>query len=505
MRKSGARTGLLLGAGFSQPAGMPLVRDLTSLLFMKAMSRLIQDVPRCLLSDRGLKQFAEIVIGLSPATNYEAFVGQLEDDCLSALDEANITQLAVATAERFGFLELIYEVMLECEEQALDTAGRADPLFRGLRELASQSRPLWVFSLNHDVVLEKLAASWRIPLAMPELRLQPDSRIQALLGRIFPPALSTVITVSRALGDTSEPLRLFDEGSFGINLVKLHGSLNQFIDVTDVNDPRIVQISPPLVRSEWDALHTLLNGLLWEDDTSAALNHRHMNVDEERTRVRNTILSGSHKFTEHSGVLHNPITAPLAFVIKHSKGAAIAYREADDYKTTLGDDFLASQFRIFSDSISQLTRLVAIGYSLGDVHVNSVIKAWLTADVGRTLEVVGPGALGLAPRLGPEFQAFIDAGRVEFTDADTLTYFSRYAEAPQHEWGAHAEALAALLARRVEIAEIAARLARKVVDHPERTSEEAFEHWREHGASYDLQDMLRMTDAGQNYPKPPDE
>ena len=74
-----------------------------------------------------------------------------------------------------------------------------------------------------------------------------------------------------------------------------------------------------------------------------------------------------------------------------------------------------SMLKHFRANINFVSYLVCIGYSFGDVHMNTIIREWLELSETRSLEIVSPGAssvpqflLHLAPQVTVTVQTATD-------------------------------------------------------------------------------------------------
>ncbi|MFE7846773.1 SIR2 family protein [Microbacterium sp. NPDC057407] len=83
----------------------------------------------------------------------------------------------------------------------------------------------------------------------------------------------------------------------------------------------------------------------------------------------------------------------------HTKPSPVAsYRTSDTPLIVIGDrEKLETDgptlplMRAFEESLTRAGRLVVVGYSFGDEHVNTVVRNWLVADATRTIVILDPG------------------------------------------------------------------------------------------------------------------
>ena len=161
---------------------------------------------------------------------------------------------------------------------------------------------------------------------------------------------------------TAQGLPFFSSGQTGINLLKIHGSL----DIFTHRDGRDVLKLLPVGQGVQGVLSSLsiANKELkyvapgWPGGAITGSNEiiyaDHLG---EMQFLRRSLLAGAYKFnSRHSQVVPNELL---------------------DY---------------FRSYLNYLTRLVCIGYGFGDQHINQVIRDWLEIRKDRRLTIVDPNA-----------------------------------------------------------------------------------------------------------------
>ena len=122
-------------------------------------------------------------------------------------------------------LQAVYGLLLERQVKNVYYAlGVLNDDFGGFRKIADENRPLWVFSVNHDVMIELLASKLSIPI-----KCGFGDRV-TLLMKSEPDGESSEVNFELL---TRESIRtnnydFFRQGELGVNLIKLHGSLDIF-------------------------------------------------------------------------------------------------------------------------------------------------------------------------------------------------------------------------------------------------------------------------------------
>jgi len=219
-------TGLLLGAGASYEVGMPLVWDITNEL----KQGLTADKLRALnvaWRQNGVGHPDVVVDDLAtalsrPELHYEAILGSLETQFRRG-EKSALRQDYHGLYARL--VEVVSFILRDRHVHFLPQLERNLRYLDGLAALATSNAPLWVFSLNHDVLVECVAARHGVPLNCgftQEVVLLPrrdraGTRIGDLRAEVLP-------------GEQIEKsyMTFFQPGQQGVNLLKIHGGLDIF-------------------------------------------------------------------------------------------------------------------------------------------------------------------------------------------------------------------------------------------------------------------------------------
>jgi hypothetical protein len=217
-------TGLFFGAGASYEAGMPLLWELTAEIKNWLTPAKLREL------NAGWKLqgtgFADQVVNdlvlvlEQPASHYEEMLGYLE---LQYRRQRSLPQ------EYHGIyswlVELVYQLLYYRQVNNKLFLDRHLPYYDGIRALADVNAPLWIFSLNHDVIVEAIAARLSIPLhtgfskatvTLP--RRDPSGRKK---GEITAEVLTKRELEQNAMYFPNPPQP-------GIYLLKVHGALDMF-------------------------------------------------------------------------------------------------------------------------------------------------------------------------------------------------------------------------------------------------------------------------------------
>ena len=217
-------TGLFLGAGASYEIGMPLVPGLTE----EICNWLTPEKLRALnvnwrslgggYQDRVLDDFISVLE--RPEQHYESLLGYLE---------VQFTRSSPSSQEYHGLyswlVDLVYHLLYWRHINNVDFIRRNSAYYDGISAFADSNRPLWVFSLNHDVIVECLCLKHGVPLnsgfANEVIHLpRRDSQ-----GRIIGELRAEVLPGQHL---ESSGMPFFTHGVRGVNLLKIHGALDIF-------------------------------------------------------------------------------------------------------------------------------------------------------------------------------------------------------------------------------------------------------------------------------------
>lgn len=350
-------TGLFIGAGASYELGMPLVWELTQEL--KAW--LTGDKLRAL--NRGWRAqgggypdpvIEDLIVVLERQDlHYEAILGYLETQYTRKRD------LAQDYHGLYSWLvEMVYHLLHARQVNNDEFLGHNLPLFDGLAKLAKENAPLWVFSLNHDVMIEAIAARLGIPVLTgfgPEtITLPRRDHTGRKIGEIQGAVLRETVIEK---GSLSFP----NPGEPSIHLLKIHGAL----DVFAFNDGKdLLKLSPnPTSPSE------IFTTLRWANEE---LRHIEPRALGGQLRVTNEIA-----YTDEAGEIQFLRRTLLAGAFKF-----------DMRRSQVLPIRLLEHFR---QNLNFVTTLVCVGYGFGDMHINAALRGWLEATDARRLHVVNPG------------------------------------------------------------------------------------------------------------------
>jgi len=383
--------GLFVGAGASCEIGMPLVSELTSAL----KSWLTPDETRGFneswrsqgegYSNAVIDDFVAVL--REPQMHYESILGYLETRFHPA---APLRQEYYALYS--WLVEVVYYIFYLRHINNVDYIARNLHYLEGIQRLASETSPLWIFSLNHDLLIECLAAHYKIPLncgfGCGLVKLPKRDKTGAKVGDLTAESLTA--------DQLERGMVFFPPCTPGINLLKIHGSLDTF---TFREGQDLLKLVPTesSVSGVITALRSANEELLYVD---ARVPHPARTINEityadevgEMQFLRRSLLAGAFKFD-------NRFSQVLPF------------RILDNFKSC----------------IERVSKLVCIGYGFGDAHINGIIRTWLERSTDRQLEIVSPKTeipsflLHLTRQITPR-----DSKATDYIDAATGIVRSRH-------------------------------------------------------------------------------
>jgi hypothetical protein len=345
------RTGLLLGAGASYEAGMPLVRELTDdIKRLLTTEKIRERNARWRIQGSG---YSDIVIDdlisiLERPVHYEAVLGYME------VQRRRQHALQQEYHDLYSWIvELVYRLLYwrQVDNNALN---QNLPRYDGIRALAEVNAPLWVFSLNHDVMVEAIAARLSIPFhsgfSASTVTLPRRDASGRKKGEIRAEVLTQQDLEHGAMYFPNPPQP-------GIYLLKIHGAL----DVFTFNDGHLLKLLPsaPGPDGVIDVLRAANEDLFY------------LGALGRRAKVLNEI-----PYADDHGVMQFLRRSLLAGAFKFdARGSQVIPKR------------LLKHFR---QNLNFVSTLVCIGYGFNDLHINTVLREWLEFSRDRRLEIVDP-------------------------------------------------------------------------------------------------------------------
>ena len=380
-------TGLFLGAGASYEAGMPLVWELTNEIKAWLTPHHLREL------NEGWKiqgtGFSDVVIEdlisvlMRPDMHYEAVLGYME---------TQFRRHRMQAQQYHGLyswlVEMVYNVLYLRHINNLTFLERYLPRYDGLRALVADDVPLRIFSLNHDMIIEAIAARLSIPLYSgfsPKIITLPRRNLSGVKTGELRAEVLTQQELEHAAMYYPNPAKP------GIYLMKIHGGLDIFTFDDGKDLMRLVPEGADwkhpieMLRAANEELLYLLPGAPG-GKVKSTNEITYADDQGEMQFLRRSLLAGAFKF-DARGTQVLPIS-----MLKH-----------------------------FRDNLNFLTTLVCIGYSFSDIHINVILRDWLASSADRQIEIVSPDAGAI-----PSFLLHL-ATQVTISKSGAMEYFDKIA------------------------------------------------------------------------------
>ena len=340
---------ILIGAGFSCDLGMPSAVQLSKTFFKyfnyeKVSKFIIPQIEHLKpygkdidLSQEAFNDILE-VFNNNQEENYENFIKQIEQ-----LEYKRFSENYTRTIQYFISIlyDTIYNFFLRFHISKYPIYSIMKSTYSFLTDYLSKNEETWILSLNHDLMIEFLALDYNIPLkigASEEQNYLLDNEENK----------NIIITFNKLSRDDYEIDKMdFFKNQYGVNLIKLHGGLNEFSFGDNGN-----------FNYGKNLLYTSFENCKHSEDYNLLI----YKINQDMTYY----VNGKDVPTMRE------ITAP--YVDKDSfeflrKSMLTGGRK---FAPTLGDDTGTSMY-IFKEVLSRIDSLDIIGYGFNDVHINDRI------------------------------------------------------------------------------------------------------------------------------------
>ena len=341
---------LLLGSGASYELGLQLVWELTwELKNWLTHEKLDQINDRWRAQGNGCSyeviSFIKDLLDVD-SMHYENIIGAVEVEINRGHNKERNQELANI---RDQLLEFIYHLLYERQMNSAYIEPTIKDLY-GIKKLAEEARPLWIFSLNHDINLEIIAAEYEIPVK------SGFNEVVAIPTRFEDDNIEFEYLTRKNIENND--YNFFGRGEYGINLIKIHGSLDIFAQEDELNDElSYLKIKPKSLSSVgYTTELKRVNTQLYHHSFAKPLNEIvYTDGEGEKQYLRRSLLSGAHKFTKQVDQIAPP-------------------------------EFL-DLFKIYANHVDEI---ICIGYGFGDRHIDDIIRNWLSISNEKNIVIINP-------------------------------------------------------------------------------------------------------------------
>ena len=293
---------LLIGAGFSYDLGMPLATDFTK-GFLKFFNE--SRMRECLEiwktanpygSDRPIDPKAmDDVYNIyksyirNPNSNYEEFlkeIQRLHNDPRAKQDYRDAAHYI------FGrFFDAIVELFWRSQLKSYPMYKHNKKFYESFSNFLSE-KELWVLSLNHDLLIEFLCLDNKIPFSFGEVE-----QVTFPLNK----ESNDFIDFSLTPRSNMQIDRMnFIRNHTGVNLIKLHGAINEFTYNDDKNVLHVKPIPNDTSASYLKRVDDVLHRMTYDGENSLPVIGEIVvsNLKKEVEFFRKSILTGGFKYSE---------------------------------------------------------------------------------------------------------------------------------------------------------------------------------------------------------------
>jgi hypothetical protein len=345
---------LLLGAGFSYDLGMPLVTELTDVFLgifeeksaLNFAKKISQNNP--FGNDRPINEYA-ITEGIKLILKYKKEGGSNYEFLISEID--NLRGRNQSDRDSYYYLSsylygMIHDILRYYQiESYLNFYSRNYSFYSKITNLFSDEGETWIFTLNHDLYAECLAIDLKIPISYGDDKTKLKS-LQTKNGDKI-----NFTTQDRNHLITKEN---FIINKTGINLVKLHGGLNEFgYEDTSIllNQSLIKNTSSELIK-EFQLIQNL------EDSNKVTGVGKDVIVLGNNQKIdilTRSMLTGGNKYSKTN-------------------------------KKKVGEEKL----QVFDEILRDVDELTIIGYGFNDFHINFRISNAMLLNERLKVRIVDP-------------------------------------------------------------------------------------------------------------------
>ncbi|RXI27660.1 hypothetical protein [Aliarcobacter trophiarum] len=362
------KKGLLLGAGFSYDLGMPLASELTEIFLSLFNKDSIFIYARFLSEHKPYGEerpinFNAILEGLFEVIKFKQEKCNNYEEILSTIQNLGKNhQRTLSDKDSYAYLNslfysIIWNILYQYQIISYQLLFHKNKnAYKKIENIFSKNET-WIFSLNHDLVIELLALEFNIPITYGD-----DKTINFPLSNIHPEKLN--FTYSMRENYDKQVLNFFKD-TRGINLVKLHGGLNEF-EYKDKSLMCNLDLNGLSVDNFVTNFQKFNSMGYYYHDKKAPQGGQDMTItnnDYELDIIRKSMLTGGTKYSNTSNI-----------------------KEGEE------------KLKVFEDILSEINELTIIGYGFGDEHINFRLSNAMVLNKNLSIKIIEPSSINI-----PEF------------------------------------------------------------------------------------------------------
>ncbi len=351
---------LLLGAGFSTDLGMPLVSEFSKFYFKRLSFEIMEKVlnlhkkahPYGFETNLRYDAFDKIIElhkDSSLLMNYENFLKEIQKIYFSS----NENDYKMTIHYIFGlYYEQVYELFKDFSLKRFKIYNLNKNYYSDLFKIFKEEE-LWILSLNHDLLIECLCLDNKIPISFGDTGILSFPLDNYHLN-------DNLLDFSYSnIQDLSIKKMKFFRNAYGINLIKLHGALNEFF----YNDKSKI-------------IHTVAK----KNDTSSSYFAKNFVVNNNMKHYVNG------KYTPIIGELAvSDIDGECQFFGKSILTGGYKYS-----KKLIDKQRGEEKMFLFKQVLSEIDEVIIIGYGFNDEHINNRLDESMILNENLKMTIVNP-------------------------------------------------------------------------------------------------------------------
>ncbi|NFS06505.1 hypothetical protein FDE99_01760 [Clostridium botulinum] len=356
------KKGLLVGAGFSFDLGMPLVTGLTKDFFhflneerltmfiesWKMMEPYGEDHP---IDKLALEDVYDLVqkYRKNTALNYEEFLKELQDMARSSVSQCCIRSYQFV----YGiFRDILCQLFYMYHVYNYPIYEINKQFYKDFNSMVGDE-PLWVMTLNHDLLIEFLCMDNNIPISFGS-----TGEVQFPISNLDFSSCVRFGSVKRDNLNISDMDFILD--GRGINIVKLHGALNEY---SYDDDKEIIHINVTNKEKPIDYLNKVSKVM---HEMKYFVNGRSITVDGE--------------------IAASDMDGELQFLRTSIKTGGYKYSKTLNPKP--GEEKLV----LLDQILNSLDEVTIVGYSFCDRHINTRLYNAMLKNENLKVWVINPSS-----------------------------------------------------------------------------------------------------------------